>query len=85
MARDHTKALDLSKAGKWEEAHRLIQGRSDPMSCRIHAYLHRVEGDLSNAKYWYRRAAESMPDISLEEELSRLYRALEPAQNPDND
>lgn len=83
MARDHIKALDLSKAGKWDEAHRLVQGHSDSMSCLIHAYLHRVEGDLGNAKYWYRRAEESMPDNSLEEELSRLYQALETAQKPE--
>lgn len=79
---DHVKVLDLSKAGKWDEAHRLVQGHSDPMSCLIHAYLHRVEGDLSNAKYWYHHAGERMPDNSLEEEWSRLYQAVKPAQEP---
>jgi hypothetical protein len=38
----------------------------------IHAYLHRVEGDLSNAAYWYRQAGETMPDNELDEELARL-------------
>ena len=80
MACDHIKALDLSKAGKWNEAHRLIQRHSDRLSCLIHAYLHRLEGDLSNARYWYRRAEESMPDHTLEEELSRLYQAVKPAR-----
>jgi hypothetical protein len=83
MACDHVKALNLSKAGKWDEAHRLVQGHSDPMSCRIHAYLHRVEGDLSNARYWYRRAGESVPDTSTEEELSRLYQAVDSARKPE--
>jgi hypothetical protein len=85
MASNHIKALDLSKAGKWDEAHRLVQRHSDRMSCLIHAYLHRLEGDLSNASYWYRRAEESMPDYSLDEELSRLYQAVKPAPKLENE
>jgi len=75
MACDYFKALALAKGGKWDEAHKLVQSYSDRMSCLIHGYLHRVEGDLSNARYWYRRADEEMLDNSLEEELSRLYKA----------
>ncbi len=75
MACDYFKALDLVKNGKWDEAHKLVQSYSDRTSCLIHAYLHRVEGDLINAKYWYRRADEEIPDNTLEEELSRLYKA----------
>lgn len=77
MASDHARALKLAKSGKWDEAHRLIQSHSDRMSCLIHAYLHRVEGDLSNAGYWYRRADEPMPDNTLEEELQRLSAAVD--------
>jgi hypothetical protein len=43
------------------------------MSCLIHAYLHRVEGDLGNARYWYAEAGEKMPKNTLEEELKRLF------------
>ncbi|MDX1527403.1 MAG: hypothetical protein R3337_02175 [Gammaproteobacteria bacterium] len=77
MARDHARALELAKSGKWDEAHRLVQSHSDRLSCLIHAYLHRVEGDLSNAGYWYRRADEAMPDNTLEEELQRLSAAVD--------
>ena len=80
MACDHIRALGLSKAGKWNEAHRLVQRHSDRLSCRIHAYLHRLEGDLRNARYWYRRADESMPGNTLEEGLSRLYQEIKPAR-----
>lgn len=73
MACDYSQALDFAKNGKWDAAHQLVQPYSDRTSCLIHAYLHRVEGDLSNAAYWYRRAGEEMPDITLEEELGRLY------------
>ncbi len=76
MACDHLKALDLAKAGKWDQAHQLVQRHSDRMSCLIHAYLHRVEGDLSNARYWYGRAGENMRENTLEAELSRLYDAI---------
>ena len=72
MACDHEKALDLAKAGHWDEAHTLVQSYTDPMSCLIHAYLHRVEGDMGNARYWYARAGERIPNNTLEEELDRL-------------
>ncbi len=76
MAVDHIKALNYAKEGKWDEAHRLIQPFSDKTSCLIHGYLHRVEGDLSNARYWYNRADVAMPDNTLEEEFSRLYQLV---------
>ena len=76
MACDHKKALDLASDGAWHEAHELVQPYSDQNSCLIHAYLHRVEGDLSNAGYWYRRADSTMPDNSLDEELQRLYQLI---------
>ncbi len=76
MQSDHQKVLDLAKAGKWEEAHSTVQKQSDELSCQVHGYLHRVEGDLSNAAYWYRRGNATLPDNTLDEEWERLYRAL---------
>lgn len=73
MSADHLKALELAHEGHWDEAHELIQPLSDELACLIHAYLHREEGDLGNAGYWYHRAGRDMPDISLEEELESLY------------
>lgn len=73
MESDHIKALDLARDGNWDESHHLVQQYSDNLSCLIHAYLHRVEGDIGNAKYWYRHAGVEMPDNTLEEELNRLY------------
>lgn len=74
MPEDHIKALDLARDGHWSEAHTLIQSQSDELACLIHAYLHREEGDLGNAGYWYRRAGRDIPSHALEEELERLYR-----------
>ncbi|MBD1876529.1 hypothetical protein H6F75_23870 [Nodosilinea sp. FACHB-131] len=72
MTCDHAKALALAKAGQWDAAHELVQLYCDRTSCLIHAYLHRVEGDNSNARYWYRQAGVTMPANTLEEELERL-------------
>lgn len=66
------KALQLINAGNWDAAHTLIQDDNDKNACLIHAYLHRDEGDLGNAGYWYQRAGEDFPNNSLAEELERL-------------
>ena len=42
--------------GEWEAAHELAQAQDDAESAWVHAWLHRIEGDLGNADYWYRRA-----------------------------
>ena len=76
MGCDHRKALDLAKAGHWDEAHHLVQAHSDDLSCLIHAYLHREKGDSGNAGYWYRRVGSEMPRDTLKEELERLYRMV---------
>jgi len=73
MQCDHIKALDIAREGNWDESHKLVQPYSDKLSCLIHAYLHRVEGDMGNAQYWYDRAREDMLNNTLEDELSRLY------------
>jgi hypothetical protein len=73
MSFDYIFILDKIKAGHWDAAHRAIQNRSDPLACRIHAYLHRQEGDLDNAAYWYARAKMTPPANSLTDELDCLY------------
>lgn len=72
MSCDHQKVLNLAQAGQWEEAHSIVQKHGDELSCQIHGYLHRVEGDLSNATYWYGRGNRSLPTNTLDEEWTRL-------------
>lgn len=79
MSAEYLKALNLAKQGDWDASHEIVQAHSDSFSCLIHAYLHRVEGDLSNAAYWYRRADEPVSTLSTDEELSYLYERLENA------
>ncbi len=73
----HCQALRAAREGDWEGAHELVQAHGDTLSCLIHGYLHREEGDLGNAGYWYRRAGEMMPDNTLEAEWHRLYQRAE--------
>ena len=66
------KALWEDAVGNWEGAHDIAQLADTTLGDRIHAYLHRKEGDLSNAGYWYSRSGETMPNATLEEEWKEL-------------
>jgi hypothetical protein len=66
------KALWYAGKGEWEKAHDLIQDGNDRPSALIHAFLHRQEGDISNARYWYLKAASPMPDATLDKEWDDL-------------
>ena len=55
----------------------IVQDLNDPLSYNIHAYLHRQEGDHSNAGYWYHKAGVKMPDISLEREWEEIVSNLD--------
>ena len=79
MPCDHQKALALAKVGHWEESHAMVQKQGDELSCQIHGYLHRVEGDLGNASYWYGRGNSTLHDNTLDEEFVRLYARLNSA------
>ncbi len=73
---DPLRALWLAKVDRWDAAHDLVGDLETPMASWIHAYLHRVEGDLGNAAYWYARAGQ--PAIrngdDLQGEWERLVR-----------
>jgi len=58
--------------GDWHQAHIQVDHLSDQASAWVHAYLHRKEGDISNADYWYNKARQTRPDISLEKEWEQL-------------
>jgi hypothetical protein len=69
-------ALWWAAKGKWDEAHRIVMDESGPDAAWVHAYLHRVEGDLGNAGYWYRQAGQPVAKDSLEAEWERIVSAL---------
>ena len=73
------KALAHAAAGEWEAAHTLVQDDPSPEAAWVHAHLHRVEGDLSNAGYWYRRAGKPQASGDLAAERSAIETALKKA------
>ncbi len=59
------RTLWLAKAGQWDAAHELCQNIPGSAGSWLHAYLHREEGDLSNASYWYARAGKQLPAATV--------------------
>jgi len=69
-------ALWHDARGDWNEAHRIAQDVDTNEGAWVHAYLHRREGDLENARYWYRRAGRPEAVDAVEHEWARIVEAL---------
>jgi hypothetical protein len=79
MNTELVKAIDLALANDWDAAHNIVQQHeSDATAAWIHAVLHKIEGDLSNSRYWYRHAGklEHVEDES-KSELRQIRKLLE--------
>jgi hypothetical protein len=71
-------AVDLAAAGDWQRAHEIVQEHEeDAVANWIHALVHRMEGDLSNARYWYGRAGKKSGEgLTVQAELQQIRAAL---------
>ena len=69
-------ALWHEARGDWEAAHEIAQDIETPLGALVHAYLHRKEGDLSNARYWYSIAKAKSSTQSTDEEWRELVDRL---------
>ena len=70
-------ALWWERRGDWQRAHAAVAQDEDGRAAAwVHAYLHRREGDLGNAGYWYRRAGRPMATVSLDAEWDEIATAL---------
>jgi hypothetical protein len=69
-------ALWRDAKGNWDGAHRCVDTRDDAPSMWVHAFLHRKEGDLGNARYWYARAGRPPATGPLETEFAAILAAL---------
>ena len=71
-------AVEQALAGDWQAAHAIVQDHeTDPMASWIHAVVHRMEGDVANARYWYGRCRRELPeDVPTEAELREIKAAL---------
>src|SRR5205809_5520132 len=79
----HLRALSHLRKNEWNEAHAIVMGMRDKLAFRIHGLLHRIEGDLDNARYWYDRAGvpfiKSMSAASEIEEIAAVLKRRAPA------
>jgi hypothetical protein len=73
---DALRALWYEASGNWEFAHELAQAQDDPRGAWVHAYLHRKEGDMANARYWYGRAGQPDATMSLDAEWEAIVTIL---------
>ena len=69
-------AMWHARKGDWETAHNIAQHISSELGSWIHAYLHRIEGDLSNADYWYKRACKPQFQGSTETEADDIVNSI---------
>jgi hypothetical protein len=69
-------AMWWAAKGDWDKAHSIAQDQETPEAAWVHAYLHRVEGDLGNAGYWYRQAGKPAASGPLEAEWEQIVQSL---------
>lgn len=69
-------ALWYAKNQAWDKAHQIVQNDPNRDSAWVHAYLHRQAGDLSNARYWYRRSGQSEYQGDLDQEWEQIAKAI---------
>ncbi len=70
------RALWWARKGDWDKAHAIVMEADDRNAAWVHAYLHRAEGDLGNAAYWYRQARRPVATGALEAEWGAMVAAL---------
>ena len=69
-------ALWWAAKGSWDRAHSLVQNDGSAEAAWVHAHLHRIEGDLPNASYWYGKAGRQVPGDDLETERASIAAEL---------
>ncbi|NIP37864.1 MAG: hypothetical protein GWO07_02295 [Candidatus Dadabacteria bacterium] len=70
-------AIELANNGEWDRAHRIVQDIEHELAYWIHANLHREEGDVSNSRYWYRRAKRDYTEMDLGGERELIKKEIE--------
>ena len=74
-------AIRHLQRGDWDKAHAIVQNDSTEMGCWAHGIVHMLEGDLGNARYWYRRAGRPFPrERDASAEIDALVTALRQQQ-----
>ena len=72
------RAVDHLAAGAWQQAHEIVQPDTSTLAAWLHGIVHILEGDLDNARGWYRRAARTFPGPdAVHEEIAAARLAVE--------
>jgi hypothetical protein len=72
-----SKALEFLEAGSWQQAHEIVQGEKSNTAAWLHGIVHTLEGDLDNARYWYRRAGRDFPGReAVQQEIAAARRKV---------
>ena len=79
VEKDLRRAVALLAEGDWRAAHLIVQDdEASPLSCWAHGIVHLMEGDVANARYWYRRAGRALrDDVVIALEIAALSASLE--------
>jgi hypothetical protein len=71
------RAVELLEARDWQHAHEIVQKDDSTLAAWLHGIVHTIEGDLDNARYWYRKAERAFPGPeALEAEIAAARRTL---------
>ena len=74
------RVVDLLASGSWQDAHEIVQKEKSTTAAWLHGIVHILEGDLQNARYWYRKAEREFPGAeAVHSEISAARRAVETA------
>jgi len=74
------RAADLLAAGDWQAAHEIVQDDTSRLAAWMHGIVHLLEGDVSNARYWYRRAGRPFREgADVQDEIDAVRAALPPS------
>jgi hypothetical protein len=72
-----SKAVELLARGQWHEAHLIVQDDESPLGAWLHGIVHTLEGDLDNARYWYRAAGRTFPGPdAVQEEIAAARKMI---------
>jgi hypothetical protein len=72
------RAVEHLEAGAWQAAHAIVQDDDSTLAAWLHGIVHTLEGDLGNARYWYRRAGRPFPGRdAVQQELAAARRSIE--------
>jgi hypothetical protein len=74
-------AIRHLRKGEWQKAHAIVQSDESVEGCWAHGIVHMLEGDVGNARYWYRRAHRSFPrEYDVGGEIEALVASVKSAQ-----